>query len=142
MITKQEIWCPIRFVLENIEGKWTVHILSELLNGTKRHSELAKALGGINPKTLTDRLRDLEHSGVVRRKMYEEIPPRVEYSITDRGRELSDILDRLTTLGRSWQSSMNIDVSSMALCPHCHEGSHLKEADHHEVADPVGEHES
>lgn len=119
MASEKEIWCPVRLVLEIIEGKWTAHIITELFSGTKRHSELAKRLSGINPKTLTDRLRDLEESGIVNRKMYEEIPPRVEYSLTKRGQELSRIFEALNELGTAWRKSMRIDLSSVQLCPHC-----------------------
>lgn len=119
MARKKETWCPTRLVLGTIEGKWTAHILTELMIGTKRHTEIAKSLPGINPKTLTDRLRELESSGVVRRKMYEEIPPRVEYSITPRGRELSSLFETMSALGVSWQRSMPIDVSGLDPCRHC-----------------------
>lgn len=119
MARKQGIWCPTRLVLETIEGKWTIHIIRELLTGTKRHTEIARSLAGINPRTLTDRLRELEAAGMVRRRMYEEIPPRVEYSLTARGRELEHILDVLKTLGTSWKQTMNLKVSTMDSCPQC-----------------------
>jgi DNA-binding HxlR family transcriptional regulator len=119
MASKKETWCPLRLVLGAIEGKWTAHILRELLTGTKRHSELSRSLAGINPKTLTDRLRDLERAGIVSRKMFQEIPPRVEYSLTNRGRELRTIFGALSKLGTSWQESIPIDISAMQGCPHC-----------------------
>lgn len=119
MARQKLIWCPTRLVLETIEGKWTAHIIRELLSGTKRHTEIAKALNGINPRTLTDRLRDLEHGGIVRRKMYEEIPPRVEYSLTARGRDLLPILEALKSLGMNWKRTANVSVFTHDNCPHC-----------------------
>ncbi|MBS2008005.1 MAG: helix-turn-helix transcriptional regulator [Cyanobacteria bacterium SZAS TMP-1] len=115
MARKSETWCPIRGVLEIIEGKWTAHIISELFSGTKRHSELARLLKGINPKTLTDKLRALEQAGIVERKMYEEIPPRVEYSLSQRGQELSPVFEVMRQLGNKWQPAND------KLCEHCKE---------------------
>lgn len=121
MSREKQIWCPVQFVLEIIDGKWTMQVIEELLNGTKRHSELSNQLNGINPKTLTDRLRRLEEFGLIRRKMYEEIPPRVEYSITARGRDLTPVIKTLRTLGISWQKSMRHNVSALEPCGHCFE---------------------
>jgi DNA-binding HxlR family transcriptional regulator len=118
MARKKIVTCPVRDVIEVIEGKWTVHIIVELINGTKRHSTLAKALPGINPKTLTERLRDLETSGIVSRKMFEEIPPRVEYSLTKRGLELTTLIQTLKLMGLSWMKPSRHNIKPM-LCPHC-----------------------
>jgi len=84
--------CPIEKTLSIIGGKWTLLILRDLCEGTKRFGQLQKSLDGISPKTLTQRLRELENQGIVAKKVYPEIPPRVEYSLTPRGKSLERIL--------------------------------------------------
>ncbi len=84
--------CPVTRTLEIIGGKWTLLILLDLFEGTRRFGELRKSLEGISPKTLSERLRYLEKEGIVERKIYAEIPPRVEYSLTEKGRTLRPIL--------------------------------------------------
>jgi DNA-binding HxlR family transcriptional regulator len=84
-----------------LDGKWTMLVIRDLLTGTRRFSELRDSLAGISPKTLTDRLRDLEREGVVERVMYAEIPPRVEYTLTTKGRTLQPVIDALAAWGRS-----------------------------------------
>jgi len=74
-------------------------VIRDLLGGTRRFGELRRSLVGISPKTLTDRLRDLERHGIVERRMYAEIPPRVEYTLTDRGRTLEPIIASLAAWG-------------------------------------------
>lgn len=87
--------CPVSHALDVVVGKWTTLIVRDLLGGTKRFTELRRGLGGVNPKVLTERLRLLEEHGIVERKAYAEIPPRVEYSLTERGRSLEPILAAL-----------------------------------------------
>jgi DNA-binding HxlR family transcriptional regulator len=84
-----------------LDGKWTMLVIRDLLGGTRRFSELRVSLSGISPKTLTDRLRDLEHHGLVERVVYAEIPPRVEYSLTPKGRTLKPVIEALATWGRT-----------------------------------------
>ena len=91
--------CPVERALEVIGGKWTMLILRELYVGTKRFGELRAALAGISPKTLTERLRILEKQGIVARKIYPEVPPRVEYSLTGRGRTLGPIIEAMREWG-------------------------------------------
>ena len=91
--------CPVERALEVIGGKWTMLILRELYFGTRRFGELRVALTGISPKTLTERLRILEQQGIVARKIYPEVPPRVEYSLTGRGRTLGPIIDAMREWG-------------------------------------------
>ena len=79
-----------------LDGKWTVLVVRDLLRGTQRFSQLRASLVGISPKTLTDRLRVLEANGLVRRSIYAEVPPRVEYELTERGRGLEPVLDALS----------------------------------------------
>lgn len=91
--------CPVERALEVIGGKWTMLILRELYVGTRRFGELRVALAGISPKTLTERLRILEQQGIVARKIYPEVPPRVEYSLTGRGRTLGPIIEAMREWG-------------------------------------------
>ncbi|MBP0012749.1 helix-turn-helix domain-containing protein [Roseofilum reptotaenium CS-1145] len=94
--------CPIQFVLDLISSKWSVLILRELFQGDRRTHALLDALPGISSKTLTLRLRELEHHGLVKRTVYPEIPPHVEYSITEKGRELKPVLLSIKELGERW----------------------------------------
>lgn len=84
-----------------LDGKWTILIVRDLMGGTKRFGELRRSLTGISPKTLTDRLRGLEEHGLVDRRIFAEVPPRVEYSLTDAGRTLEPVLVALARWGRS-----------------------------------------
>lgn len=83
-----------------LDGKWTMLVMRDLLQGTRRFSELRSSLAGISPKTLTDRLRELESSGLVERTFHQEIPPRVEYRLTPRGRTLEPVIAALAAWGR------------------------------------------
>ena len=91
--------CPIERTLGVIDGKWTILILRDLFNGTKRFGELRRSLDGVSPKTLSERLRGLEVQGIVERVIYPEVPPRVEYSLTEKGKSLRAILDQMRTWG-------------------------------------------
>jgi DNA-binding HxlR family transcriptional regulator len=84
-----------------LDGKWTILIVRDLMGGTKRFGELRRSLTGISPKTLTDRLRGLEEHGLVDRQIFAEVPPRVEYSLTDAGRTLEPVLVALARWGRA-----------------------------------------
>ena len=90
-----------------IGDKWKVLILRDLLDGTKRFGELKKSVGGVSQKVLTAQLRDMENSGLVSRKVYAEVPPRVEYSLTDLGRSLQPILDAMRNWGTEYKESLN-----------------------------------
>ena len=94
--------CTVERALEVIGGKWTSLILRELLRGTRRFGELRAGLEGISPKTLTDRLRDLEASGVVTRTVHPEIPPRVEYALTEKGEALRGVVEAMAEWGARW----------------------------------------
>ncbi len=91
---------PVEATLEVIGGKWKVVILCHLTKGTKRTSELKRSMPGITQKMLTQQLRELEDDGVIQRKVYNQVPPKVEYSLTDYGWSLESILDSLCFLGR------------------------------------------
>lgn len=78
--------------------------MRDLLTGTRRFGELRRSLAGISPRTLTQRLKELEAAGILKRTIYAEIPPRVEYSLTDRGHSLSPILDQMRAWGAEHES--------------------------------------
>lgn len=80
-------------------------ILRDLLPGTKRFGELKKSIGSVSQKVLTAQLRDMEESGLINRKMYAEVPPRVEYSLTDLGRSLKPILDAMWNWGEGYKET-------------------------------------
>ena len=82
-----------------IGSKWTILILHELCEGTKRFGELERSLKGISPKTLSQRLKDLEKSGVVSKKVYPTVPLKVEYSLTEKGKSLKEIIDKMVEWG-------------------------------------------
>lgn len=85
--------CPAREILSRVADKWTVLVLSVLSGGTTRFNELRRRVDGITQKVLTDTLRDLERLGLVSRKVYAEVPPRVEYSLTPLGVSLVSLVD-------------------------------------------------
>lgn len=96
--------CPVETTLMLIGDKWKVLILRDLMTGTKRFSELKRSLGSVSQKVLTAQLRDMEAKGLVHRQVYAEVPPRVEYSLTDLGRSLNPILDAMRRWGEEYQS--------------------------------------
>lgn len=85
-----------------ISGKWTLLILRDLASGLNRFSALERSLLGISPKTLSERLKSLEKAGVITRKAYAEIPPRVEYTLTPMGQELTPLIDHMRDYGTKW----------------------------------------
>jgi DNA-binding HxlR family transcriptional regulator len=91
--------CPVERTVNAIGGKWTLLILRDLFEGTRRFGEIRASLKGISPKTLTDKLRELENGGIIQRKIYAEVPPRVEYSLTRRGQSLKKIFDAMQEWG-------------------------------------------
>lgn len=92
--------CPIEAAINIIGTKWTFLIIRDLLiDGTMRFSDLSRSLSGINPKTLSVRLRELEKFGIVIRTVYPEVPPRVEYELTDKGKSLESIFIELKNWG-------------------------------------------
>lgn len=98
--------CPVEMTLTLISDKWKVLILRDLLPGTKRFGELKKSIGHVSQKVLTAQLRQMEQSGLVNRKVYAEVPPKVEYSLTDVGYSLKPILDAMWTWGEEYQKRM------------------------------------
>lgn len=95
--------CPVETTLTLIGDKWKVLILRDLMPGTKRFGELKKSVGNVSQKVLTAQLRAMEKSGLVNRKVYAEVPPRVEYSLTELGKSLEPILDSLWSWGEEYK---------------------------------------
>ena len=91
--------CPMERALEFVGDRWTARIVWRLIAGTARYGELRAVLPGISPKTLTARLRRLEATGVLTRAVHAEVPPRVEYALTDHGRSLSAIFEAMAAWG-------------------------------------------
>ena len=96
--------CPVDTTLMLIGDKWKVLILRDLMPGTKRFGELKKSIGTVSQKVLTAQLRDMEKMGLVDRQVYAEVPPRVEYSLTDLGRSLKPILDAMWAWGEDYKA--------------------------------------
>ena len=95
--------CPVEITMSLIGDKWKVLIVRDLLTGTKRFGELRKSVTGITQKVLTNNLRQMEESGLVKRKVYAEVPPRVEYSLTQTGWSLKLILDSMVEWGNEYR---------------------------------------
>ena len=95
--------CPVETTLMLIGDKWKVLILRDLMDGTKRFGELKKSIGTVSQKVLTAQLRDMEDKGLLTRKVYAEVPPRVEYTLTDIGYSLKPILDSMVVWGTNYQ---------------------------------------
>ena len=95
--------CPVETTLMLIGDKWKVLILRDLMPGTKRFGELKKSIGHVTQKVLTAQLRDMEENGLLHRRTYAEVPPRVEYSLTDLGRSLKPVLDALQEWGARYK---------------------------------------
>ena len=100
--------CPVEVSLLLIGDKWKVLILRELMPGTKRFGEIREAINGISQKVLTQKLREMESDGLLTRTAYPEIPPRVEYSLTDLGQSLRPILDSLKSWGEDYKKEYSI----------------------------------
>ena len=92
--------CPVSACAEILSGKWTILLIRDLADGRSRFSELERSLEGISPRTLSLRLRALEEQGIVERKTFPEVPPRVEYSLTDKGRGLVPIIEDMRRYGQ------------------------------------------
>jgi DNA-binding HxlR family transcriptional regulator len=94
--------CPVCRCAEVISGKWTLLLIRDLAESSQRFCELERSLDGISPRTLSLRLRALEEQGIVARHTYPEVPPRVEYALTDKGRALVPLIEDMRTYGRRW----------------------------------------
>ena len=100
--------CPIETTLSIIKGKWKVLILQHLMSGPMRFEILKKTIGQVSQKVLTEQLRDLEEKGLIIRTVYAEIPPRVEYSLSDIGYSLKPLLDSMITWGNYYKTTKDL----------------------------------
>jgi DNA-binding HxlR family transcriptional regulator len=94
--------CPVGCCAEIISGKWTLLLIRDLAEGSRRFCELERSLEGISPRTLSLRLRALEDNGIVERRTYPEVPPRVEYVLTEKGQALVPLIEDMRDYGRRW----------------------------------------
>ena len=109
--------CAIEFAMEMLGGRWKLAILKQLVAGTHRFGELRRALPGITQRMLTRQLRELEADGLVTRTVYREVPPRVEYTLTDIGHSLDSITEQLDTWGRWYRETVRRGAPSDARPP-------------------------
>lgn len=94
--------CPVARTAKIISGKWTLLIIRDLASGVKRFNQLERSLCGISPKTLSERLRHLEEEGIVLRQTFAEVPPRVEYSLSEKGHDLIEVIECMRCYGNHW----------------------------------------
>lgn len=106
-------FCPVRTTLNVLGGKWKLLILSYLLTGTRRYGELRRLLPEITEKMLIQELREMEQDGVVQRTVYQQVPPKVEYTLTDHGRRVQPLLDSLLEWGNGY---LQRDKEAAARC--------------------------
>jgi len=105
MLTKEELpACPVATIVTLIGSKWKLLIIRNLLTGTQRFNELRRTIPGISQKVLTDNLRELERDELIVRKVYAEVPPRVEYSLSEMGRSLKPVFDSMQAWGEHYQA--------------------------------------
>jgi DNA-binding HxlR family transcriptional regulator len=94
--------CPVCRTADIVCGKWTLLVIRDLAEGRARFCELERSLEGISPRTLSLRLRALEEAGIVERQTFPEVPPRVEYALTDKGKALAPIIETMRVYGQEW----------------------------------------
>ena len=94
--------CPVCRTADVVSGKWTLLVIRDLAEESRRFCELERSLAGISPRTLSLRLRTLEGEGIVERTTYPDVPPRVTYSLTDKGRDLVPLIDQMRQYGDRW----------------------------------------
>lgn len=105
--------CPVEYTASMIANKWKILILRDLITSTKRYNELTRSVKGISAKVLTENLRELERDGIIIRKVYPVVPPKVEYSLTEKGNDLKPIIDLMRNYGNKYKKrKTNIYKSS------------------------------
>ncbi len=107
--------CPVCATAELVCGKWTLLVIRDLAGGCSRFCELERSLAGISPRTLSLRLRALEDHGIVERNTYPEVPPRVEYALTEKGEALLPLIDDMREYGRRWLQADCSEVAAVAV---------------------------
>jgi DNA-binding HxlR family transcriptional regulator len=112
MTAMPEGTCPVGSCAEIISGKWTLLVIRDLADQSCRFCELERSLAGISPRTLSLRLRALEEEGIVERRTYAEVPPRVEYALTEMGRDLVPLIEDMREYGRRWLVSERDTVAA------------------------------
>jgi DNA-binding HxlR family transcriptional regulator len=110
--------CPVCHTAEIISGKWTLLVIRDLAAGCSRFCELERSLEGISPRTLSLRLRALEAEGIVERRTYPEVPPRVEYTLTPKGEGLVPLIEQMRSYGRDWLVNGNGHERDSIATPH------------------------
>ncbi len=106
--------CPVCRTAEVVCGKWTLLVIRDLVDGSSRFCELERSLEGISPRALALRLRALEEEGIVARNTYPEVPPRVEYALTEKGRALVPLIEDMRSYGRRWLSAEDRERATAA----------------------------
>ena len=104
--------CPVLATADVISGKWTILLIRDLAEGRSRFCELERSLAGISPRTLSLRLRALEEQGIVLRSTFQEVPPRVEYALTVKGRALAPLIEDMRRYGREWLAGCEDEASA------------------------------
>jgi DNA-binding HxlR family transcriptional regulator len=107
--------CPVCRTAEVVCGKWTLLLIRDLADGSSRFCELERSLEGISPRTLSLRLRALEEEGIVERHTFPEVPPRVEYALTEKGEALVPLIDDMRTYGARWLSGADAERAPAAV---------------------------
>ena len=100
--------CPVETTLTLIGYKWKFLILRDLINGTKRFGELRKSVGNISQKVLTENLREMESDKLLKRKVYAQVPPKIEYSLTELGESLNPIIESLRDWGNCYKKKLSV----------------------------------
>ena len=114
MVHEEQPICPVETTLALISNRWKVLILRDLFTGTKRFGELKKSLTGISQKVLTANLKDMEADGLLTRKAYPEVPPRVEYTLTEMGESLRPVLGAMFDWGMDYKRKNNLPFNERA----------------------------
>jgi len=109
-----DLTCPVLATADVISGKWTILVIRDLAEGRSRFCELERSLAGISPRTLSLRLRALEEQGIVLRSTFQEVPPRVEYALTEKGRALAPLIEDMRRYGREWLAACEDEASVAA----------------------------
>ncbi|MBE5979556.1 MAG: helix-turn-helix transcriptional regulator [Paenibacillaceae bacterium] len=106
--------CSVELTMTLIGNKWKVLIIRDLMDGTKRFGELRKSVGSVSQKVLTSNLREMEECGLLSRQAYAEVPPRVEYTLTETGYSLISVLDAMDVWGEEYKEQMNHNTNRLS----------------------------